>query len=103
LIFALLFGAGYGGFVALIPALASDYFGVRHAGALLGLLYTAAGAGTLVGPTLAGVAFDLSDSYALPILLSAAANLFAAGCMVAIGDPHHFRAALQPGLFTAPS
>lgn len=92
LVFAFVFGIGYGGFVALMPALTSDYFGVRHAGALLGLLYTGAGIGSLVGPTLAGVAFDLSDSYMLPILFSAAANLVAVLCVVALGDPHRFRA-----------
>lgn len=96
LVFAVLFGIGYGGFVALIPALTSDFFGVRHTGALIGLLYTGAAIGSLVGPTLAGVAFDLRDSYTLPILLSAAANLVAAGCMVVIGDPGRFRAAHQP-------
>ena len=93
LVFAFLFGAGYGGFVALIPALTSDYFGVRHAGAIIGLLYTSAGIGSLVGPTLAGVAFDVRDSYTLPILFSAAATLVAVACMAALGDPRRFRAA----------
>jgi len=94
LLFAVLFGIGYGGFVALVPALTSDYFGVRHSGALLGLLYTAAAVGSLAGPTLAGVAFDLSDSYTIPILLSAAANLVAVLCMARIGDPARFRGTL---------
>ena len=87
LIFAFVFGIGYGGFVALIPALTSDYFGVRHTGAILGLLYTAAGIGSLVGPTLAGVAFDLRDSYAVPIVISAIANLVAVACMALLGAP----------------
>jgi MFS family permease len=95
LVFAFFFGVGYGGFVALMPALTSDYFGVRHAGALLGLLYTGAGIGTLIGPTFAGWAYDLSDSYTLPIVLSAMANLVAVGCMVAIGDPRRFRTTHQ--------
>ena len=98
LLFAFFFGIGYGGFVALIPALASDYFGVRHTGALIGLLYTAAGFGSLLGPTLAGVAFDLRDSYTIPILFSAAANLIAIACMAAIGDPRGFRARHQPSV-----
>ena len=104
LLFAFLFGVGYGGFVALMPALTSDFFGVRHAGALLGLLYTGAGIGTLVGPTLAGWVYDVRDSYTLPILISAAANLVAVGCMVAIGDPRRFRASHQPaGVAPMPS
>src|SRR5262245_1560758 len=73
LVFAFFFGTGYGGFVALIPALTVDYFGVRQAGAIIGSLYTGVGVGSLIGPTLAGVAFDLHQSYTLPILLSAIA------------------------------
>lgn len=85
LVFALCFGTGYGGFVALIPALTTDYFGVRQAGAIIGVLYTGVGIGSLVGPTLAGIAFDLRQSYTLPILLSAGANLVAVFCMVILG------------------
>ncbi len=85
LLFAFLFGAGYGGFVALIPALAADYFGVRQAGAIIGLLYTSASIGSLVGPTLAGVAFDVRHAYTLPILISALANVVAVGCMLVLG------------------
>ena len=84
LIFALLFGIGYGGIVALFRGLTTDYFGVRQAGAIIGLLYTAS-IGSLLGPTLAGIAFDLYHSYALPILLSAGANLIAVACMLILG------------------
>jgi MFS family permease len=83
--FAFCFGIGYGGFVALIPALTTDYFGVGQAGAIIGLLYTGASIGTLLGPTLAGLAFDLQHSYTLPILFSAGANLIAVSCMVILG------------------
>jgi len=41
--------------------------------------------GTLIGPSAAGFAFDLSHSYALPILISAGANLVAAGLVAATG------------------
>ena len=85
LIFAVLFGIGYGGVVALVPALTTDYFGVRQTGAIIGFLYTAASIGSLLGPTLAGVAFDLHHHYTLPILLSAGANLIAVACLVILG------------------
>jgi cyanate permease len=65
--------------------LTTDYFGIGQAGAIIGLLYTGAGIGSLIGPTLAGVAFDLQHSYTFPILLSAAANLIAVFFMVALG------------------
>jgi MFS family permease len=86
LVFALCFGTGYGGFVALIPALTVDYFGVRQAGAIIGSLYTSVGVGSLVGPTLAGVVFDWYQSYTLPILVSAAANLVAVCCLMVLGN-----------------
>ena len=77
-LFALLFGTFYGGFVALLPALTADYFGPRNASGIIGALYTCVAVGTLVGPTLAGLAYDLQQSYALPIAASAIASLAAA-------------------------
>jgi MFS family permease len=85
LVFAFFFGIGYGGFVALIPALTVDYFGTRHAGAIIGRLYTSVGFGSFLGPLLAGIAFDIRQSYTLPILLSAGANVVAALCLVVLG------------------
>jgi len=39
--------------------------------------------GTLIGPSAAGFAFDLSHSYTLPILAGACANIIAAAIMAA--------------------
>jgi MFS transporter, OFA family, oxalate/formate antiporter len=69
-LFALVYGVFYGGFVALAPAVVIDYFGVRHASSLIGILYTSVAFGALVGPSAAGFVFDVSHSYTLPILLS---------------------------------
>ena len=76
-IFALAFGLFYGGFVALIPAFTADLFGLRAASAVIGVLYTSVAFGTLLGPTLAGWAFDTTGSYTWPILVCAI------GCLVA--------------------
>jgi MFS family permease len=76
-IFALMFGACQGGFVALYPALTVDYFGGRNASGIIGVLYTAGAIGTLAGPKLAGDSFDLFHSYSLPILVSAGCALVA--------------------------
>ncbi len=97
IVFALLFGTAYGGFVALVPALAVDYFGPRNAGGIIGLLYTGAGLGALVGPTLAGAIYDARESYTLPILMGVAMNLVALGCMVAIPKPDAWRSAPLTG------
>jgi MFS family permease len=79
----LLFGTAYGGWVALLPAVVMDYFGGRNVSGLIGILYTSAGIGTLVGPSAAGFAFDFSRSYTLPILLSICGNVIAAIIMAA--------------------
>lgn len=76
--FALVFGAFYGGFVALQPALVMDYYGARNVAGIIGLLYTGAGVGNLLGPWLAGLAFDWQRSYNLPILVSIGFMLVAA-------------------------
>jgi len=83
--FAFAYGVFYGGFVALLPALVMDYFGGRNVSGIIGILYTSVAFGTLIGPSAAGFAFDLSHSYALPILASAGANLVAAGLVAATG------------------
>ncbi|MGE0876626.1 MAG: MFS transporter [Burkholderiales bacterium] len=77
--FALVFGAFYGGFVALFPSIVMDLFGARQVSGIIGTLYTATGIGTLAGPTLVGAAFDATGSYGVPILVSAAIEFAAAG------------------------
>jgi MFS transporter, OFA family, oxalate/formate antiporter len=76
--FAFLYGVFYGGWVAVLPAVVMDYFGGRNVSGIIGILYTSVAFGTLIGPSAAGFAFDLSHSYTLPILCSAAANIVAA-------------------------
>jgi MFS transporter, OFA family, oxalate/formate antiporter len=80
-IFAFAYGIFYGGFVAILPALVMDYFGGRHVSGIIGILYTSVALGTLVGPSAAGFAFDVSHSYILPILAAVAGNLVAAGVL----------------------
>jgi MFS family permease len=82
--FALAYGVFYGGFVAVLPALVMDYFGGRNVSGVIGTLYTSVAFGTLVGPSAAGFAFDLSHSYTLTILASIAANVVAAGIVATL-------------------
>jgi len=92
-VFAVVFGTCYGGFVALSPALMMDYFGGRNVSGIIGILYSAAGLGALAGPTLAGLAFDMLQSYAIPIVAAAVFNIAAMGVMMATPTPERWRAA----------
>ena len=71
-VFALLLGVGYGGFVALGPPLVAEIFGVQGLGSLLGVLYTSAAVGSAVGPPLAGVLIGDGDGYGTAVVASLA-------------------------------
>lgn len=86
-IFAVFFGIAYGGFVALLPALTSDYFGARNAGGIIGILYSSAGIGALIGPVVAGAIYDARGSYTLPIVFGVLVNAVAVACIAAIPEP----------------
>jgi MFS family permease len=77
-VFASVYGVFYGGWVAVLPAMVMDTFGGRNVSGIIGVLYTSVAFGTLIGPSAAGLAFDLSHNYMLPILAGATMNVFAA-------------------------
>jgi MFS transporter, OFA family, oxalate/formate antiporter len=76
--FAFAYGVFYGGWVAVLPAVVMDYFGGRNVSGTIGVLYTSVAFGTLIGPSAAGLAFDVTQSYTVPILASVCANIIAA-------------------------
>jgi MFS family permease len=81
-LFAIVFGVCYGAYVALLPTIVMDLYGPRSVSGIIGTLYTGCGFGTLVGPWLAGVAFDAFGSYQAPILAGAAFSFGAAACVL---------------------
>lgn len=92
-VFALVFGAGYGMFVAACPPLAMDFFGARNVAGIIGFAYTGAGIGNLVGPWLAGVVFDATGSYTAPIIIALACMVSALVLALAIGrEPSYAQA-----------
>ena len=81
-VFAIVFGVCYGSCVALLPTIVMDLYGPRAVSGIIGCLYTGAGIGTLLGPWLAGVAYDTVGSYQLAILAGAVFSAGAAACVV---------------------
>lgn len=80
--FALVLGLGYGGWVALSPSVMADLFGWEGLGGSLGLLYTSAGVGALLGPPFAGFLVDATNSYR-PAILTALGLAVAAAFAIA--------------------
>ena len=66
-LFALVMGAGWGGYVALSPAVIAHLFGTHRMGTMLGALYTSGGFGAMVGPPIVGLIIDRTGSYRLAI------------------------------------
>ncbi|MEM7326595.1 MAG: MFS transporter [Actinomycetota bacterium] len=76
-VFVLVLGIGYGGFVALSTIVMAERFGVVGLGSVLGLFYTSQGLGGLIGPPTAGWLIDRTDGYAAAIVVCIALTLTA--------------------------
>ena len=85
--FALAFGVLYGGLIALMPALIADYFAGPHLSSIIGLQYTSAAFGSLLGPIATGYIFDLHGSYIVALQVAALLCLLAAGVLAATPPP----------------
>jgi MFS family permease len=94
---AVVFGASYGGSVTLFPALVADAFGRVSAGAIVGTIFAAAGSLAAIGPFVAAVVYDATDSYRLAFVLCAATNV-AALALVAQVHPPRRRSPVYPAV-----
>lgn len=96
IVFALVFGAFYGGFVAIAPSLAADYFGGRALGSIIGALYSGVAFGALLGSPVAGYAYDFFGSYTGAILAGAALCLVSFVITLLMPEPARWLAARKP-------
>jgi len=85
ILYAALLGAGYGGFIVLSPTVAAEIFGLVGLGTILGAMYTAAGFGGLLGPTLAGYLIDNTGSYNAAIITAMIFAFFAFLLLIPVG------------------
>jgi MFS family permease len=83
-VFAIVMGIAYGGFIALSPAVTAEMFGLAGLGGVMGALYTAAGVGGLIGPPLAGLLIDFTNSYTVVIISAAVLSFVAFVCLLPI-------------------
>ncbi len=83
--FLITIGVGYGGPVPMLPALTREYFGRARFGSVLGLAFGASTVGSMLGPPLAGWAYDRGGSYQSVWLALAA--LLAVGILALLTAP----------------
>ncbi|MEM3626925.1 MAG: OFA family MFS transporter [Candidatus Bathyarchaeia archaeon] len=71
----ILVGLSFGGFLAIYPALTSDYYGIKNLGVNYGIIFTAYGAGGILGPIMAGYFRTYANSYAPSFYIAGALAL----------------------------
>jgi MFS family permease len=92
---AIVFGLGYGGFVALVPLVTARRFGVDRLGGLLGVLYTSHVVGAGLGPLVTGLLVD-RWGYAPAGAAALVCGLAGYGVLGLLGDAVHARAPQSP-------
>jgi MFS family permease len=88
-LFAVIYGIGYGGIDPPIVALIGDVFGLRRVGVIMGSLIVGWGLGAALGPYIAGLIFDFSNSYSVAFLLAALVMVMAAVFISRLETPKH--------------
>jgi MFS family permease len=74
-IFTIVMGSAYGGWVVLLPAVVAELFGVEGLGATLGALYSGSAISAIMGTPLAGFVIDRTGSYLWAAALAGAAAI----------------------------
>ncbi len=67
-VFAVLWGAGFGGRVPLLTAIIGDFFGRKNFGSILGMNMVPSNIAMIFAPLFAGFMFDLRQSYFIPFI-----------------------------------
>lgn len=84
-LFAIVLGTSYGSRIAAVPAVLIELFGSENLGATLGVFFTASAVSSLLGPTLAGLAVELSGGYRGGILFALAAGFLGFAVIAPLG------------------
>lgn len=74
-LFFILLGLGNGGVAATISPLTAELFGLRSHGLIFGTLGLGYTIGAAIGPLVAGYTFDVTDSYQIAFIVSAAVGV----------------------------
>lgn len=94
--FSLWFGLAYGSVVALFPPICMDFFGARAVTGILGVVYSGAGFGNLLGPVGAGALFDHYGHYHVAVSIAIICALIA---VLLCGLLVRWRAQTKPVLY----
>jgi len=86
-LFAIIYGLGYGGRGPLLTTLRADYFGPRNFATIMGFSQPVLMIGSFIGPIAAGFAYDVQGSYRMVFTVMALVNLIGAVLVLFIRKP----------------
>jgi OFA family oxalate/formate antiporter-like MFS transporter len=92
----------FGGMLSLFPSMACDYFGVKNLGLNYGLIFTAWGAGGVIGPLLGGITRDMTGTYSASYTVAAIISAFGILLAIATKTPGE-KKVLVPAICTCPN
>lgn len=78
----------YGGMATIFPAITANYYGTKNLGANYALVFTAWGAGGIIGPLMGGIVRDATGMYDLAYILSAILSAVGAILALILKKPH---------------
>ena len=87
MVYAVLYGLGYGARAPILIALRGEFFGPRNFATIMGLSQPVMVIGSFFGPIAAGFAYDVQGSYRMVFSIIAAVNLIGAVLVFFIKKP----------------
>lgn len=78
----------YGGMASIFPAITANYYGTKNLGANYALVFTAWGAGGVIGPLMGGIVRDATGMYDLAYILSAILSVVSVILALILKKPH---------------
>ena len=98
LIFALLYGIGFGGRIPLLTSIRGEYFGRKAFATIMGLSQMPNNICMIFAPLFAGFMFDTTGTYFIPFAFFGLLNILGAFLMLAVKRPQVGEAARAPSV-----
>lgn len=89
LLFAVLYGAGFGGRIPLLTSIRGEYFGRKNFATIFGVSQVPMNIATMLAPIMAGIFFDSLGNYFIPFLGLAILNFIGAVAILSASKPVH--------------
>ena len=98
LIFALLYGIGFGGRIPLLTSIRGEYFGRKAFATIMGLSQMPNNICMIFAPLFAGFMFDTTGTYFIPFAFFGLLNILGAFLMLSVKRPHVNEASAAPSV-----